>query len=146
MPRNRYDLTWFASEPLIQAAARAEPGLFVVERRVGSEWLPVHIGMSASGIGRTLRWIAQAPTILGLRPDWPAVRVRTAILSGMDSGQRRDRAVLRALRDEVAGTIAAAGVRARLFAPPRPAAHSSGLLAGVRWRHLGALPPYVTSR
>jgi hypothetical protein len=141
-PRS-YDLTWFPPEALATAEARTEPGLFIIERRSGAEWLPVHLGMSVTGIGHPLRWISSAPAILGLRADWNAVRVRAANIA-LDSSKQRDRAVLRALRDETAATISQrAGSQARLFVPPVRSPGSDEILSQISPQRAGTPPAYL---
>jgi hypothetical protein len=99
--------------------------------------------MSATGIGHPLRWIASAPAILGLTADWNAIRVRAGTIT-LDPSKPRDRAVLRALRDEAAETISQrAGSQARLFVPPVRSPGSDEILSQISPQRAGTLPPYL---
>ncbi|GAC1339005.1 MAG: hypothetical protein NVSMB18_06410 [Acetobacteraceae bacterium] len=109
------DLVWSPPEPLEEATRATRPGLFVIERSRGGRWVPLYVGMSSAGVGQALRWIVQAPVILGLDVDWPTLRVRIAEASfGTDPAGR---AALRRKRDETAAAIERAGGRPVLKGP-----------------------------
>jgi len=123
-PSASENLDWSGPEPLVEATRPARPGLFVIERLIDGRWTPVYLGISATSAGQALRWIVQAPTILGLQVAWDAFRVRVAEV-GFDTTDAAGRAALRRLRDETAAAIARKG--GRVLVGPGPGAPSPTL-------------------
>jgi hypothetical protein len=130
-----HDLTWSAPEQLENATRAAGPGLFVIERRNNTGWSAVYVGMSGTGVGRALRWIVQAPIVIGASVEWNRLRVRIAE-AGVDASGASGRAALRRMRDVVVEAIHRTG--ARVAVSPGPA--STGRAPNIR--HLGVIPTY----
>jgi hypothetical protein len=131
------DLAWSSPEPLAGAMRPSRPGLFVIERLSEGRWAPVYVGMSSVGAGQALRWIVQAPAIVGIQADWNAFRVRIAE-AGFGTTDPAGRAALRRLRDETAAAIESAEGRQVLVGPGPGAAPAAAA------RSLGAAPPYIS--
>jgi hypothetical protein len=102
------DAAWQAPTPLNWVAPTTGPGLFVIERRTGSQWTRAYVGMSASGVGQALRWIVRAPRILGVQADLEGLRVRVAE-APFDTATPMGRETLRRWRNDVAGADDPAG-------------------------------------
>jgi hypothetical protein len=102
------DAAWRTPTPLNQVALTTGPGVFVIERRTGSQWTRVYVGMSASGVGQALRWITRAPRILGVQADLDSLRVHVAE-APFDTATPMGRETLRRWRNNVAGTDDPAG-------------------------------------
>jgi hypothetical protein len=102
------DAAWQAPTPLTQVAPATGPGLFVIERRTGSQWTRAYVGMSASGVGQALRWITRAPRILGVQADLDGLRVHVAE-APFDTATPAGRETLRRWRNEVASDDNPAG-------------------------------------
>lgn len=105
------DAVWQAPTPLNRVAPATGPGLFVIERRTGSQWTRAYVGMSASGVGEALRWIARAPRILGVQADLADLRVRIAE-APFNTATPEGRETLRRWHKEVAGDDRQAGAPA----------------------------------
>ena len=102
------DATWQAPTPLNRVAPTTGPGLFVIERRTGSQWTRAYVGMSASGVGQALRWIVRAPRILGVQADFDGLRVHVAE-APFDTATPAGRETLRRWHNDVAGAGDPAG-------------------------------------
>jgi hypothetical protein len=102
------DATWQAPTPLNRVALTTGPGLFVIERRTGSQWTRAYVGMSASGVGQALRWIVRAPRILGVQADFDGLRVHVAA-APFDTATPAGRETLRRWHNDVAGAGDPAG-------------------------------------
>jgi hypothetical protein len=126
-PDSGENLAWSEPEPLVGATRPSRPGLLLIERLIGGRWMPVYLGMSATGAGQALRWIVQAPAILGLQPAWNEFRARIAE-AGFDTTDAAGRATLRRLRDETAAAFARGGTQ--VLVGPGPAAPSAVRNAG----------------
>jgi hypothetical protein len=96
------DATWQAPAPLDRVAPTTGPGVFVIERRTGSQWTRAYVGVSASGVGQALRWIVRAPRILGVQADLDGLRVHVAE-APFDTATPEGRETLRRWRNDVAG-------------------------------------------
>jgi hypothetical protein len=102
------DAVWQAPSPLDRVGPTTGPGLFVIERRVGSQWTRAYVGMSTSGVGQALRWIVRAPRILGVQADLDGLRVHVAE-APFDTATPEGRETLRRWHSDVAGAVDPAG-------------------------------------